>query len=103
MKKRDTAAGRSFFLLRCMSLHVRRVKQGTPNTHPIRGDELRALRRLRRDGHEMAADRREVFNVAASEAAGKLHRCYLALFALARQAILEGDLEAVTSEHCRKI
>jgi integrase len=31
------------------SLHVRRVKQGTPSTHPILGDELRALRRLQRD------------------------------------------------------
>ena len=30
------------------TLHVRRVKQGTPSTHPILGDELRALRRLRR-------------------------------------------------------
>jgi integrase len=30
-------------------LHVRRVKQGTPSTHPLRGDELRALRRLQRD------------------------------------------------------
>jgi site-specific recombinase XerD len=30
-------------------LHVRRVKQGTPATHPILGDELRALRRLQRD------------------------------------------------------
>src|SRR5665647_3982702 len=28
------------------ALHVRRVKQGTPSTHPILGDELRALRRL---------------------------------------------------------
>jgi type 1 fimbriae regulatory protein FimB/type 1 fimbriae regulatory protein FimE len=27
-------------------LHVRRVKQGTPSTHPVLGDELRALRRL---------------------------------------------------------
>src|SRR5262245_23093227 len=25
------------------SFHVRRVKQGTPSTHPILGDELRAL------------------------------------------------------------
>ncbi|MBR0797982.1 tyrosine-type recombinase/integrase [Bradyrhizobium jicamae] len=31
------------------SLHVRRVKQGTPSTHPIMGDELRALRRLGRE------------------------------------------------------
>jgi type 1 fimbriae regulatory protein FimB/type 1 fimbriae regulatory protein FimE len=30
-------------------LHVRRVKKGTPATHPIRGDELRALRRLARE------------------------------------------------------
>ena len=28
--------------------HVRRAKQGTPSTHPIIGDELRALRRLQR-------------------------------------------------------
>lgn len=31
------------------TLHVRRVKRGTPATHPIRGDELRALRRLQRE------------------------------------------------------
>jgi site-specific recombinase XerD len=31
------------------SLHVRRVKQGSPSTHPILGDELRALRRLQRE------------------------------------------------------
>ena len=31
------------------TLHVRRVKQGTPSTHPILGDELRALRRLMRE------------------------------------------------------
>ena len=31
------------------TLHVRRVKQGTPSTHPILGDELRALRRLKRE------------------------------------------------------
>ena len=30
-------------------LHVRRVKNGTPSTHPVRGDELRALRRLQRE------------------------------------------------------
>ncbi len=30
-------------------LHVRRVKQGTPSTHPLTGRELRALRRLRRE------------------------------------------------------
>jgi integrase len=31
------------------TLAVRRVKKGTPSTHPIRGDELRALRRLARE------------------------------------------------------
>jgi type 1 fimbriae regulatory protein FimB/type 1 fimbriae regulatory protein FimE len=31
------------------TLHVRRVKRGTPATHPIGGDELRALRRLQRE------------------------------------------------------
>lgn len=31
------------------TLHVRRVKGGSPSTHPILGDELRALRRLQRD------------------------------------------------------
>ena len=30
-------------------LHVRRVKNGTPSTHPLHGDELRALRRLQRE------------------------------------------------------
>jgi integrase len=34
---------------RTASLHVRRVKQGSPSVHPILGDELRALRRLQRD------------------------------------------------------
>ena len=31
------------------TLAVRRVKKGTPATHPIRGDEIRALRRLQRE------------------------------------------------------
>jgi integrase len=30
-------------------LHVRRLKAGTPSTHPLQGDELRALRQLRRE------------------------------------------------------
>jgi integrase len=34
---------------RTATLHVRRLKQGTPSTHPIVGDELRALRRLQRE------------------------------------------------------
>ena len=34
---------------RTAALHVRRVKQGTPATHPLTGRELRALRRLQRE------------------------------------------------------
>jgi type 1 fimbriae regulatory protein FimB/type 1 fimbriae regulatory protein FimE len=34
---------------RTATLHVRRVKQGSPSSHPILGDELRALRRLQRE------------------------------------------------------
>jgi site-specific recombinase XerD len=30
-------------------LHVRRLKNGIPSTHPLRGVELRALRQLQRD------------------------------------------------------
>src|SRR5215472_4059465 len=30
-------------------LHVHRVKNGIASVHPIRGDEMRALRKLRRD------------------------------------------------------
>ena len=36
------------------TLHVCRVKQGTPSTHPILGDELRALRRLQREQDKSA-------------------------------------------------
>jgi hypothetical protein len=31
------------------TLHVRRVKRGTPSTHPVLGDELCALPRLQRE------------------------------------------------------
>src|SRR5262249_5744296 len=31
------------------TLHVHRVKSGKPSTHPIRGDELRALHKLKRE------------------------------------------------------
>jgi integrase len=30
-------------------LHVRRVKRGTPATHPLQGDTMRALRKLRKE------------------------------------------------------
>jgi type 1 fimbriae regulatory protein FimB/type 1 fimbriae regulatory protein FimE len=31
------------------SLHVRRVKNGTPSVHPLSGDELRAVRQIQRE------------------------------------------------------
>jgi integrase len=37
------------FDLNAATLHVRRVKNGKPSTHPIRGDELRGLRKLQRE------------------------------------------------------
>lgn len=40
---------------RAAVLHVRRVKHGTPSTHPIVGDELRALRRLQREQEPKSA------------------------------------------------
>jgi type 1 fimbriae regulatory protein FimB/type 1 fimbriae regulatory protein FimE len=46
---------------RSASLHVRRVKNGKPSVHPLRGDEIRALRELRRqfpdDGFVFATER----------------------------------------------
>ncbi len=35
---------------RAANLHVRRVKRGTPSTHPLTGRELRMLRQLKREG-----------------------------------------------------
>jgi site-specific recombinase XerD len=40
---------------RTATLHVRRVKQGAPSTHPILGDELRALRRVHREQEPKSA------------------------------------------------
>jgi integrase len=39
---------------RSASLHVRRAKNGKPSVHPLRGDELRALRELRRQFSDSA-------------------------------------------------
>jgi type 1 fimbriae regulatory protein FimB/type 1 fimbriae regulatory protein FimE len=33
------------------ALHVRRVKQGVPSVHPLQGDEMRALRELKRSAN----------------------------------------------------
>jgi hypothetical protein len=35
-------------------MHVRRAKNVTPSVHPIRGDEIRALRKLRRESPTQA-------------------------------------------------
>ena len=45
-EKRTVRLRRQQIDLESAILHVRRVKQGTPATHPLTGRELRALRRL---------------------------------------------------------
>ena len=40
---------------RTATLHVRRAKKGSPSAHPIIGDELRALRRLKREQKSKSA------------------------------------------------
>jgi type 1 fimbriae regulatory protein FimB/type 1 fimbriae regulatory protein FimE len=39
---------------RSPTLHVRRLKNGKPSAHPLRGDEVRALRELRRQSFDSA-------------------------------------------------
>ena len=39
------------------ALHVRRVKQGLPSVHPLPGDEMRALRDLKRTATPIRADK----------------------------------------------
>jgi integrase len=54
---------------RSASLHVRRLKNGKPCVHPLRGDELRALRELRRQfpdsGYVFATERGGPFTADA--------------------------------------
>ena len=49
-------------------LHVRRVKQGTPATHPLTGLEMRALRKLQRESEAspfvFVSERRAPFSTA---------------------------------------
>ena len=51
-------------------LHVRRVKNGAPATHPLTGRELRALRKLQREKGEnpfvFVSERGAPFSVSAS-------------------------------------
>ena len=54
---------------RSASLHVRRAKNGKPSVHPLRGDEMRALRELRRQfpdsGYVFATERGGPFTTDA--------------------------------------
>ncbi len=54
---------------RSASLHVRRAKNGKPSVHPLRGDEIRALRELRRQfpdsAHVFATERDGPFTTDA--------------------------------------
>ena len=63
-------------------LHVNRVKNGIPSVHPIRGDEMRALRKLRRDyrrdAHVFVSERGGPITVStsSSSASGRPPRCH---------------------------
>src|SRR5215468_5924795 len=66
-------------------LHVRRAKRGTPSVHPIRGDEIRALRKLRRENpteaHVFVSERggpiSQWVSIISSSASARLRRCRL--------------------------
>jgi integrase len=53
------------------AMHVHRVKQGSPATHPLRGDELRALRRLQREQEPLAI--RIYLRAWSPRASGRVH------------------------------
>src|SRR5215813_2369060 len=59
-------------------LHVHRVKNGIPSVHPIRGDEMRALRKLRRDyptdAHVFVSERGGL--TGSFSASGRPPRCH---------------------------
>src|SRR6516162_1845596 len=62
-------------------LHVHRVKNGIPSVHPIRGDEMRALRKLRRDyprdAHVFVSERGgPISPIASSSVSGRPPRCH---------------------------
>jgi integrase len=69
------------------SLHVRRVKGGTPSTHPLQGDEMRALRALKRETGSrefvFVSERKAPFKTAGFAAmikrAGELARLQLSV------------------------
>src|SRR5262245_24747952 len=65
-------------------LHVHRVKNGISGVHPIRGDEMRALRKLRReypkDAHVFVSDAAgpsvPLGSIGSSSASGRPPRCH---------------------------
>src|SRR5262249_21769459 len=62
-------------------LHVHRVKNGISSVHPIRGDEMRALRKLRRDypkdAHVFVSERGgPISPIALSSVSGRPPRCH---------------------------
>src|SRR6516225_9807783 len=65
-------------------LHVHRAKNGVPSVHPIRGDEMRALRKLRRDyprdAHVFVSERggqsAPSASIASSSASVRPPRCH---------------------------
>jgi integrase len=80
---------------RSATLHVRRVKQGTPSAHPIIGDELRALRRLQREQEPADYWRRYLASDCQSEWAGRARRslkfCEMQLHLVASAAPTQTD------------
>ena len=61
-------------------LHVHRVKNGIPSVHPIRGDEMRALRKLRRDyppdAHVFVSERGGSVSIGSSSVSARPPRCH---------------------------
>jgi type 1 fimbriae regulatory protein FimB/type 1 fimbriae regulatory protein FimE len=59
---------------RAATLHVRRVKNGKPSAHPLRGDEVRALRELRRQSPDAAGRSRPMPSTGSSS--GSARACF---------------------------
>jgi type 1 fimbriae regulatory protein FimB/type 1 fimbriae regulatory protein FimE len=57
-------------------LHLHRVKNGISSVHPIRGDEMRALRKLRRDYPTDAHESVPSVSTGSSSASGRPPTCH---------------------------
>jgi integrase len=90
-------------------LHVRRVKRGTLATHPISGDELRALGRLKReqDPFVFTSERYAPFHTAGfarvveRAGAGGQARLQGAPTRYATPAAMRSPIRATTRASCR--